>query len=176
MDLSDSKLEDVFKQEKLDFVIHLAAQASVTVSMIDPYLDFNTNTVGTVKTLLLSKKHNVRKFIFASTAAVYGDPSYLPIDEKHLLNPLSFYSLSKYSAENYIKLNGTFNGLDHCILRFSNVYGPRQKPVHKPLRLGEIKKSILDNGRARNELNWHLQHSPLEGLKETVQYYSEVGN
>ena len=89
-----------------DYVIHLAAQASVTASMNDPYLDFSTNTAGTVKTLFLSKKYKVKKFLFASTAAVYGEPLYLPIDEKHVINPQSFYSLSKYSAENYIQFNG----------------------------------------------------------------------
>jgi UDP-glucose 4-epimerase len=256
MDLNDPKFEDVFEQEKPDYVIHLAAQASVALSMTDPNLDFYTNTVGTFKTMLLSKKYNVRKIIFASTAAVYGEPLYLPIDEEHLLNPLSFYSLSKFSAENYIKYNDQVNGLDSCILRFSNVYGPRQnayseagviaiflnrlladesvsiydgsqtrdfiyvkdvvlacrlamesdhkgvfnissctetkiddlfyliagmtkvnrKPVHKPLRIGEIKKSILDNGRARKELNWDIQHSLLEGLRETFLYYSQLPN
>ena len=126
MDLNDSKVELVFKNEKPDYVIHLAAQASVIVSMNDPYLDFFTNTAGTVNILHLSKKYNVRKFLFASTAAVYGEPLYLPIDENHLIYAQSFYALSKYSAENYIEHYSKFNNLDSCILRFSNVYGPRQ--------------------------------------------------
>ncbi|MBE1557080.1 NAD-dependent epimerase/dehydratase family protein [Sporosarcina limicola] len=126
MDLGDKRVELVFKQEKPDYVIHLAAQASVMASMTNPYLDFFTNTVGTVKLLDLSKKYNVKKFLFASTAAVYGEPLYLPVDEDHLIHTQSFYALSKYSAENYIKQYSTLNGLDSCILRFSNVYGPRQ--------------------------------------------------
>lgn len=126
MDLDDTEFEYVFEQERPDYVIHLAAQASVTASMKNPYLDFLTNTVGTVKTMLLSKKYKVKKFIFASTAAVYGEPSHFPIDERHLIDPQSFYSLSKHSAENYIKLIDTSSGIDSCILRFSNVYGPRQ--------------------------------------------------
>lgn len=126
MDLGDAGLESVFEREQPDYIIHLAAQASVTASMKDPYLDFFTNTAGTVKVLQLSKKYNVKKFLFASTAAVYGEPNYLPIDENHLIHAESFYALSKYSAENYINYYSMYNGLDSCILRFSNVYGPRQ--------------------------------------------------
>lgn len=126
MDLNDEDVEHVFQKESPDFVIHLAAQASVVASMNDPYLDFFTNTAGTVKILHLSKKYNIKKFLFASTAAVYGEPSYLPIDENHLIHAESFYALSKYSAENYIQHYSTFDGLNSCILRFSNVYGPRQ--------------------------------------------------
>lgn len=126
MDLNDAMLESVFEKERPDYIIHLAAQASVIASMKDPYLDFFTNTAGTVKVLQLSKKYNVKKFLFSSTAAVYGEPSYLPIDENHLIHAKSFYALSKYSAENYINYYSIYNGLDSCILRFSNVYGPRQ--------------------------------------------------
>lgn len=126
MDLNDSKVELVFKQEKPDYVIHLAAQASVIVSMNDPQLDFLTNTAGTVNILRLSKSYNVQKFLFASTAAVYGEPLYLPVDENHLIHAQSFYALSKYSAENYIELYSKYNNLNSCVLRFSNVYGPRQ--------------------------------------------------
>lgn len=126
MDLDDAKLESVFKEENPDYVIHLAAQASVMASLSDPYLDFLTNTAGTVKLLQMTKKYNVKKFLFASTAAVYGEPLYLPIDENHLIHAQSFYALSKYSAENYINHYSTFNGVNSCILRFSNVYGPRQ--------------------------------------------------
>lgn len=126
MDVNDSAVESVFKQEKPDYVIHLAAQASVIASMNDPHLDFFTNTAGTVNILHLSKKYDVKKFLFASTAAVYGEPAYLPINENHLIHAESFYALSKYSAESYIRHYSTFNGLNSCIFRFSNVYGPRQ--------------------------------------------------
>jgi len=126
IDINNPDLEMVFEIEKPDYVIHLAAQVSVTKSMKDPSLDFFTNTVGTVNILHLSKKHNVKKFLFASSAAVYGEPEYLPIDENHLIHTKSFYALSKLSAENYIKQYSLFHNLDSCIFRFSNVYGPRQ--------------------------------------------------
>ena len=127
-DINDPNVELVFELENPDYVVHLAAQTSVIASLDNPYLDFYTNTVGTVNMSLLSKKYNVKKFIFASTAAVYGEPSYLPLDEQHSVNPQSYYSLSKHSSENYVLLNGLLQGLDYCILRLSNVYGPRQNP------------------------------------------------
>lgn len=126
LDINDSAVESVFEQEQPDYVIHLAAQASVVVSMDNPHLDFFTNTAGTVNILKLSNKFNVKKLLFASTAAVYGEPSYLPVDENHFVHASSFYALSKYSAEKYIEHYSKFNGLESCILRFSNVYGPRQ--------------------------------------------------
>lgn len=128
-DLNSAEIESIFEEEKPDYVIHLAAQASVIASMSDPYFDFFTNTVGTVKLMLLSEKYHVKKFIFASSAAVYGEPVYLPIDENHPTNSQSFYALSKQSAENYIQRYSEYNGLNSCILRFSNVYGPRQNEL-----------------------------------------------
>ena len=126
MDLNDPQVESVFELEKPDYVIHLAAQASVTKSMKDPYTDFLTNTVGTVKIMSLSEQFNIKKFIFASTAAVYGEPIYNPIDERHSIQLMSFYSLSKKTAENYLEFYRKHKELDNCVLRFSNVYGPRQ--------------------------------------------------
>lgn len=126
--LDDEYLKVIFEKERPSYVLHLAAQASVTVSMQYPYEDFYTNTAGTLKLLLLANQFQVKKFLFASTAAVYGEPSYLPIDEAHRLDPKSYYAQSKLSAENYIKLYDMLNGLDTCVLRFANVYGPRQNP------------------------------------------------
>ncbi|WP_203248019.1 NAD-dependent epimerase/dehydratase family protein [Sporosarcina beigongshangi] len=125
-DINDPEIEYVFDKERPDYVIHLAAQVSVTASMNDPFFDLQANIVGTVKLISLAKKYNVKNFVFASSAAVYGEPNYLPIDENHRLHALSFYSLSKYSAEKYIELYDEKFGGNSCILRFSNVYGPRQ--------------------------------------------------
>lgn len=126
MDINQPEIECVFEQEKPDYIIHLAAQVSVQASMDNPHADFNTNTAGTVRLLTLAKQYNVKRLVFSSTAAVYGEPSYLPIDEHHLTHPQSYYSLSKFTAEKYIEFYGKYNKLNYCILRFSNVYGPRQ--------------------------------------------------
>ncbi|MFS0576480.1 NAD-dependent epimerase/dehydratase family protein [Sporosarcina sp. 179-K 3D1 HS] len=126
MDINDPHLETVFQLEKPDHVIHLAAQASVVESLKSPYFDFETNMTGTVKVALLAEQYHVRKMIFASTAAVYGDPVYLPVDEQHPVSQQSYYALSKYSAERFIELSNLLQGLNYTILRFSNVYGPKQ--------------------------------------------------
>ena len=122
IDIADSKIENVFQENNVEYVFHYAAQASVSVSEKSPIMDAKNNIIGTINLLSLSKQYNVKKIIAASTAAVYGDPLYLPVDENHPSNILSFYALSKYTMENYIK----HFGIDYVIFRFSNVYGPRQ--------------------------------------------------
>lgn len=121
-DIRDASLEKVFTDNNIEYVIHQAAQASVGVSMNNPCYDMSVNIQGSLNLLSLSKKYNIKKFIVASTAAIYGHPEYLPVDEKHPINPLSFYGLSKYTMEQYIKLFG----IDYIIFRYANVYGPRQ--------------------------------------------------
>jgi UDP-glucose 4-epimerase len=125
-DIEDLSIENIFAFEKPDYVVHLAAQVSVQVSMNNPYADCLANIAGTVNLLQNCVKYNVKKFIFASSAAVYGEPAYLPIDENHPQHPISFYSLSKQTSEQYIKLYANHFGLNHSILRFANVYGPGQ--------------------------------------------------
>ncbi len=129
MDINDDGLKNVFEEEKPDYVIHLAAQASVMKSLEDPINDGVTNILGTLRLLEYSRIHHVKKVVIASTAAVYGNPETLPVHEKSPINPLSFYSLSKWSSERYAQLYEKIHGLSSCILRFSNVYGPRQNAL-----------------------------------------------
>jgi UDP-glucose 4-epimerase len=119
-------IEDIFKIENPDYVIHFAAQVSVQRSLEKPYQDCMANVAGTINLLENCIKSNVKRIIFASSAAVYGEPSYLPIDELHPKQSLSFYSLSKNTAEEYIKMFHKQFGLKYSILRFSNVFGPGQ--------------------------------------------------
>ncbi|MGG0238289.1 NAD-dependent epimerase/dehydratase family protein [Bacillus rhizoplanae] len=125
-DIRDPDIDKIFKIEKPDFVIHQAAQVSVQESVKQPLYDCSENIMGTVNILQSCIKYNVKKFIHASTAAVYGNPKYLPIDENHDLNPVSFYGLSKLTSEAYIQLFAKLSGLKYTILRYSNVYGARQ--------------------------------------------------
>lgn len=126
LNIHDEALESVFYQEKPDAIIHLAAQISVSSSMKDPVHDMNINGYGTIKLLQLATQYQVRKFVFASSAAVYGAPLYLPMDENHPVTPISFYGLSKQVGEQYIHLYQDIYHLDFSILRFANVYGPGQ--------------------------------------------------
>lgn len=109
-----------------DIVFHHAAQVSVQRSMENPVVDANLNIIGTVTFLEYCKIANVKKFIYPSSAAVYGNPCYLPIDEKHSVNPVSCYGISKFTPEQYIKVFCSDGLMDYTILRYANVYGERQ--------------------------------------------------
>lgn len=122
-DIVKDDIEEIFKIEKPDYVIHLAAQISVSFSEKNPYEDASINILGTIKLLELCKKYNIKKIIAASTAAVYGNSKYLPVDEEHPLEPFSYYGLSKLTMEKYIQLSK----VPYIIFRFSNVFGPGQK-------------------------------------------------
>ena len=122
IDVNSKEFENIFKDNKIDYVFHFAAQPSVSFSTKYPVEDAKENILASVNILNLSKKYNVKKFITASTAAVYGVPEYLPVDEKHSLDCLSFYGLSKLTMEKYVELFG----VNYIIFRFANVYGPRQ--------------------------------------------------
>lgn len=125
IDIKDkTRLETLFINNKIKYIIHLAAQASVGYSMKYPICDANENIISSLNLIELAKKYNIKKLIVSSTAAVYGEPQYLPIDENHNANPSSYYGLSKLTMEKYIKLSN----IDYIIFRFSNVYGPRQIP------------------------------------------------
>ncbi|MBA2852739.1 UDP-glucose 4-epimerase [Methanococcus maripaludis] len=111
-------------------VIHEAAQINVRTSVEDPVFDANINVLGTINILEKIKEYGVKKIIFSSSGgAVYGEPEYLPVGEKHSVKPLSPYGLSKFCAEEYIKLYNRLYGIEYCILRYSNVYGKRQDPL-----------------------------------------------
>lgn len=126
LDICSKKIVDVFKKEKIDIVYHKAAQVDVQKSIEDPILDVNVNILGTVNILEACKETNVKKIIYPSSAAVYGEPKYLGIDEKHPISPISSYGISKYTPENYIRIYNELYNIDYTILRYSNVYGIRQ--------------------------------------------------
>lgn len=123
-DLNDDDLDAIFAEHRFDYVIHLAAQASVSVSVVDPLTDAQDNIIVSIKAISLAKKYNVKKIIVSSSAALYATPQYLPVDEKHPVSFLSPYAVSKHAMEEYVKLSG----LDYIIFRYANVYGPRQNP------------------------------------------------
>jgi UDP-glucose 4-epimerase len=110
----------------VDAVVHLAAVTSVPFSVENPSLTFDVNVNGTLNLLNASAKAKAERFIFVSSCAVYGDPSYLPIDEEHPTSPKSPYAVSKLEAEACCKSFEEKHGLESTVLRLFNVYGPRQ--------------------------------------------------
>jgi len=114
----------------IDVVVHHAAQINVRTSVENPILDGDINILGLINILEQMKKNNVNHIIFASSGgAVYGEPQYMPVDEKHIVAPMSPYGLSKFCGEEYIKLYNRLYNINYTILRYSNVFGERQDPL-----------------------------------------------
>lgn len=129
LDMRDPGLSEVFAEEQPDYVNHHAAQASVNASMKDPIHDASINILGSVNVIQCARRSGVRKLIYASTGgAAVGEPRYLPVDEEHPVQPLSPYGVTKHSVEHYLHLFRVNHSLSYTILRYSNVYGPRQDP------------------------------------------------
>ncbi len=148
MSITLSDIEHVFNKEKPDFVIHQAAQSSVPVSLKDPMGDATTNIVGTVNLLEAARRHHVRKFVYASSAAVYGEPQYMGVDEAHPKQPLSPYGISKYVPEFYLHAYHHLYGLAYTAFRYANVYGERQDPKGE----GGVVSIFVDRALAGEEL------------------------
>lgn len=125
-DVADPAVINLIQSLKPDFIIHLAAQVSVARSVKDPLLDARTNVVGSLNVINAANSAGVKKVVFSSSAAVYGNPKSLPVLTSHPAEPESPYGLTKLTVENYLKMFDKFHHLSYGILRFSNVYGPRQ--------------------------------------------------
>ena len=129
LNIQDEKVSNLFEGEKFDVVNHHAAQMDVRRSVVDPAFDANTNILGTINLLQNSVKHGVNKFMFASTGgAVYGEQECFPADENHPTDPVSPYGISKLSVEKYLYFYFNEHKLNYTILRYANIYGPRQNP------------------------------------------------
>jgi UDP-glucose 4-epimerase len=129
LDIRSPDLEGVFAEERPEVVNHHAAQVDVRVSMADPIFDADVNVLGSVNLLECARRHGVEKILYASTGgAVYGQPAYLPCDEDHPVEPICPYGISKLAVEHYLYLYRQSHGLEYTILRYANVYGPRQDP------------------------------------------------
>lgn len=256
-DVLDEELFRIVADGRFDAIVHLAGQTMVNASLADPIFDARQNILGTLQVLEAARQGGVRRIVFASTAASYGDvpESELPILETRSLAPLSFYGLSKVAAERYLAMYRATFGLDYVVLRFANVYGERQGeggeggvisifaraiaagediavfgdggqtrdfvyagdiaagiraalltaspntaynlstaaqtslreiinilshvagrtivPHYGPARAGDIYKSALANGRARQGLNWEPKVTLEEGMRRTYAYFQE---
>ena len=126
-DIRDS-MTALLAAEGCDAIVHLAAIASVQASVDDPIGTHEVNLVGTVNLLEASKKHAIKQFVFASSAAVYGNTEALPVSETTPLIPLTPYAADKLASEYYIDFYRRQYGLTPVIFRFFNIFGPRQDP------------------------------------------------
>ncbi|MBN2374410.1 NAD-dependent epimerase/dehydratase family protein [bacterium] len=129
IDIRDSGIRDIMARERPDIICHLAAQVSVRVSVDDPVKDAQINIIGGINLAKMAVEFGVKKVIFSSTGgAIYGEQEEFPAAENHPLRPLSAYGVAKLSFEKYLDYFRQVFGLRYCILRYANVYGPRQDP------------------------------------------------
>jgi len=124
--LDNEKLVDVSRG--IDFIFHQAALPSVSRSIDDPVKSNLVNVSGTLNVLEAARKNHVKKVVYASSSAVYGDTVELPISESMKPNPLSPYAVSKLAAEYYCRVYSHIYGTPTVCLRYFNVFGPRQNP------------------------------------------------
>ena len=150
MDLQSPWLDELFRIERPEAVVHEAAQASVRHSVEDPVFDARVNVLGTSALLQASVHHGVRRFLFASTGgALYGDADVIPTPEDYPTLPVSPYGASKLSAEIYLRTFHALNGLSYAALRYANVYGPRQDPHGEAGVVAIFAQRLLSGERAR---------------------------
>ncbi|WP_374989443.1 GDP-mannose 4,6-dehydratase (plasmid) [Priestia megaterium] len=150
-DICSKQAKQIILQEKPNIVFHLAAQADVSRSINDPQHDADVNIKGTINILEACRDASVDKIIFASTSAVYGELQKDLITEMDPTVPISYYGLSKLTAESYIRLFSRLYGLSYTILRYGNVYGPRQTPKGE----GGVVAVFLDRLDKGTMLNIH---------------------
>jgi len=148
LDLSMANSLDELQDLHLDMIFHLAAQSSGALSFVDPPADLRSHIFSTFNLLQYCLKFKVNRFLYASSATVYGDPLYLPVDENHPKNPQTYYAAGKISSEAYVNLFNSL-GVNTTILRMPNVYGPGQNLENK------------NQGMVSIYLSFMLENSPI---------------
>lgn len=130
VDICDREaLQRVFDSFKPQIVDHHAAQIDVRKAVENPVYDASVNVLGGINVIQAAMASGVEKFVYASTGgAVYGNPETIPCTEDHRIRPISPYGLTKHTLEHYLELYGIIEGLKYTVLRYANVFGPRQDP------------------------------------------------
>lgn len=125
LNITDPRLEDIFKNERPEFIYHFAFNVLVPKSVKNPLIDMDS-IVGSVNILKNAQKYGVEKIIFASSGFLYGNTKNLPAKETEPIDPISPYVVAKSAVENYLRFFNKAFGLPYVVLRYSAVYGPKQ--------------------------------------------------
>jgi|MDTC01.2.fsa_nt_gb nucleoside-diphosphate-sugar epimerase len=125
----ENQLENIFKQVKPHFVFHLAAKINTSIKEESPTNDVNNQIIGSLNLMKLSVQYNVEKFFYGSSVAVYGKQSIFPVKEDAIKLPDTSYGICKLFTEKYLEYYCKFYKLKYMSLRYSNIYGDRQKIV-----------------------------------------------
>ena len=129
LDIRSPQLAEIFEKERPDVVDHHAAQMDVRRSVVDPLFDADVNIRGSINVIECARNFGVKRLVYISTGgAVYGEPEYLPCDENHPIKPICPYGASKHTVEHYLFMYEVMYGLKYTVIRYPNVYGPRQDP------------------------------------------------
>ena len=129
MDIRDPRVAEIFERERPAVVNHHAAQMDVRRSIVEPLFDADVNILGSLNLLENARKNGVQHFVYISSGgAAYGEPKYLPCDEEHPVDPICQYGASKHTVEHYLYMYRANYGLEYTVLRYPNVFGPRQDP------------------------------------------------
>jgi UDP-glucose 4-epimerase len=258
LDVRSDDLDALVRAEQPEVISHHAAQISVRRSMEEPLYDASVNVLGSLTVLEAARRHGVRRVVFASTGgAIYGEVGSGLADENHPCHPMSAYAISKLATEHYLEAYRLNHGLETIVLRYANVFGPRQDPhgeagvvaifirkilaaltpvifgdgeqtrdfvyvgdvvranlaalearpgdarspvfniatgrelsvnalwamlagiaggqlvpLYEPPRPGDLRRSVLDPGRARRALGWHAEVPVMEGLRRTWEWFA----
>jgi UDP-glucose 4-epimerase len=163
-------LKTLCELEKSDLIYHLAAQVVVPYSMENPLIDFETNAKGTLCVLEKARKDDA-KLVFASSAAVYGNPTQLPTSEEYGFHPFSCYGLSKVVGEEYCNIYREQYGLDIVITRFANVYGHRCHGV-----IHDFLEKLAKNPNRLEIIGTGQQSRDLVHISDVVELLVKVGS
>ena len=156
---SDSDLDSVLSVG-FDGIVHLAAWKAAGESMTDPAKYAHNNLIGTINLLNACDRHGIKRFVFSSTSSVYGNPEYIPIDENHPTDPISYYGETKLQVEKNLKWFSELKGIRFGVLRYFNAAGYDIK--------GRIK------GRERNALNLiPIAMEVAAGIREKMQVFGD---
>ena len=129
IDIRSQEIGQIFQRNSFDVVNHLAAQMDVRRSVADPKFDASVNVIGGLNIFENARQWGVKKIVFSSTGgAIYGEQDYFPADEDHPVRPLSPYGITKLVTEKYLFYYKEVHGIEHVVLRYANIYGPRQNP------------------------------------------------
>ncbi|HSJ89944.1 MAG TPA: GDP-mannose 4,6-dehydratase [Anaerolineales bacterium] len=152
MDIRDAALQRVFEEEQPEAICHLAAQHSVKISTDDPAHDASVNILGLINLLQNATRFGVQKVVFSSSGATYGTVEKMPVDESTTRHPESPYGTTKMASEYYLRFWKNMYGLDFTILRYGNVYGPRQDPMGEAGVIAIFSRQIMLNESVR--IDW----------------------
>jgi len=171
IDIRSKGLEKIFEREKPLIVNHHAAQISVPVSVENPIFDAEVNIFGLINILQACVKYGVKKIIFASSGgAIYGEAQEYPTSEKYLPLPLSPYAITKLTSEYYLEFYRHQYGLNYTILRYANIYGPRQIPKGEAGVVAIFIENLLSG---RPSVIYHFPDEP-DGMARDYCYVEDV--